>query len=313
MTASLAFDVGVVALVLAVAGWTIAARSAFAAAIGFVAYGLALALAWVRVGAPDVALTEAAIGGVTGVLLLSAAARLRGASHGRAELRPGPVLRVAAALGCALVSAGVAAVVLAAPDPAPTLAPRAAEPLASLELGNPVTAVLMAYRAVDTLLEKVVLLVAVVALWSLAPDRVWGGRPGPAPAAPDEALVFLARVLPPAGIVAGAYLLWTATREPGGAFAGGALLAAMWVLARLAGLVDAPAVGGRRLRLALVLGPAALLVAGFAGHAWAGDFLAWPDGLAKPLIVAVEVAMTLTIAATVAMLVEGPPTREPER
>src|SRR5262249_11276019 len=63
-------DIGLAALVLAVAVWTIAARELFAAVVGYVAYGLLLSLVWVRLFALDVALTEAAIGsGVTGVLL----------------------------------------------------------------------------------------------------------------------------------------------------------------------------------------------------------------------------------------------------
>ena len=75
---ALAFDVGLAVLVLGLAVWTIAARDTFAAVVGFVAYGLLLALVWVRLAAPDVALTEAAIGsGVTGGLLLGASARLR--------------------------------------------------------------------------------------------------------------------------------------------------------------------------------------------------------------------------------------------
>lgn len=313
MTTAAALDAGLALLVLAVAVWTVGARADFAAAVGFVAFGLALALAWVRVGAVDVALAEAAMGGLTGVLLLSAAARLRGAPEPGPRERAGPALRRLAGLACAVVSAGIAAAVLAAPEPAPTLAHQAAAELPALGLGNPVTAVLMAYRAVDTLLEKVVLLVGVVALGSLAPDARWGGRPGRAPATRDEALAFLARLLPPVGIVTGVYLLWTATSEPGGAFQGGTLLAAMWVLARLAGLVDAPATGGLAVRAALVAGPVAFLAVGFAGFAWADGFLAYPDGWAKPLIVAVELAMTLTIAVTVALLVEGPPAREPGR
>ena len=90
-------------LVLAVAAWTIVARDGFAAVVGFVAYGLLLALVWVRLAAPDVALTEAAIGsGVTGGLLL---ARLRAPAPQRgtaARERPGATLRVAAALASAL-------------------------------------------------------------------------------------------------------------------------------------------------------------------------------------------------------------------
>ena len=75
-----ALDIGLALLVFAVAAWTIFARAAFAATVGYVVYGLLLSLVWIRLFAVDVALTEAAIGsGVTGVLLIGAAARLRGA------------------------------------------------------------------------------------------------------------------------------------------------------------------------------------------------------------------------------------------
>ncbi len=82
---------------LGVAAWTVAAREMFSAVVGYVAYGLLLAIVWVRLYAPDVALTEAAIGsGVTGVLLVTAAARL-----GRLptpERPPGAGLKIAAGL-----------------------------------------------------------------------------------------------------------------------------------------------------------------------------------------------------------------------
>jgi uncharacterized MnhB-related membrane protein len=55
-----ALDIGLAALVLAVAVWIIAAREAFAAVVGYVAYGLLLSIVWVRLFAVDVALTEAA-------------------------------------------------------------------------------------------------------------------------------------------------------------------------------------------------------------------------------------------------------------
>ena len=75
-----ALDVGLAFLVFAVAAWTVFAPGAFAATVGYVVYGLLLSLVWIRLFAVDVALTEAAIGsGVTGVLLIGAAARLRGA------------------------------------------------------------------------------------------------------------------------------------------------------------------------------------------------------------------------------------------
>lgn len=49
----------------------------FRAVVMFIAFGLLMALAWVRLQAPDIALAEAAIGaGLTGVLLLDAARHL---------------------------------------------------------------------------------------------------------------------------------------------------------------------------------------------------------------------------------------------
>ena len=59
-------DVILASLVLGVAIFTITARDLFAAVVGYVAYGLLLAFVWIRLYAPDVALTEAAVGsGVT--------------------------------------------------------------------------------------------------------------------------------------------------------------------------------------------------------------------------------------------------------
>jgi hypothetical protein len=62
----------------------------------------------------------------------------------------------------AIVALSLAAVVVFLPYPAPTLAPAAVENAAATGLSNPVTNVLMAFRAMDTLLEKVVLLLAQV-------------------------------------------------------------------------------------------------------------------------------------------------------
>lgn len=50
----------------------------FRGVIKFIALGLLMAVAWVRLRAPDVALTEAAVGsGLTGALILSALVRMR--------------------------------------------------------------------------------------------------------------------------------------------------------------------------------------------------------------------------------------------
>ena len=310
MTIAAALEIALAVLVLGMAAWTIAARETFAAVVGFVAYGLLLALVWVRLDAVDVALTEAAIGGLSGILLVGAAARLRASETPAVAESPDGMLRVGAAVLATMVAAALAAGVLALPDPAPTLAPAVAANIAATGLGNPVTSVLMAFRAMDTLLEKVVLLLALVGVWSLAPDRVWGGRPGPRHQAdPLGVLAFLARLLPPVGIVVGIYIFWVGADHPGGAFQGGTILAAMWLLVMTAGLTDAPPVRLRWLRLVLIAGPAVFLVVGLAGL-WLGDgFLSYPIAYAKPLIVTIEVAMTLTIAVTLGLLLAGAPER----
>jgi multisubunit Na+/H+ antiporter MnhB subunit len=310
MSLALAVDSGLALLVLAVASWTIAVRDAFAAVIGFVAYGLLLALIWVRLAAPDVALTEAAMGsGLTGLLLLGAAARLRGA-----QARPAPLNAVqqwgTGAL-CALIAVGLAAIVLLLPDPGPSLAPAAVMHLPSTGLGNPVTGVLLAYRAIDTLLEAIVLLPALLGVWSLAPDRYWGGAPILRHPRPDGALTLLAQVLPPFGIIVGIYLCWNGADKPGGAFQGGAVLAAMWVLILLARQAEVPPVSRRGPRLLLVVGSAVFLAIGLAGMWFADAFLGYPAGYAKPLIVMIELVLTLSIAVALGLLIAGPPARLP--
>lgn len=66
-------------LVIAVLAWrSLNDRDLFRAVIKFIALGLLLAVAWVRLRAPDVALAEAAVGtGLTGALMLSALVRMR--------------------------------------------------------------------------------------------------------------------------------------------------------------------------------------------------------------------------------------------
>ncbi|MCU0888431.1 MAG: DUF4040 domain-containing protein [Rubritepida sp.] len=309
---SLALDGLLAAMLLAAALWTLAAPSAFGAVIGFLVTGLIATLAWVRLDAPDVALTEAALGaGATAVLLLYVATRL----HPRtAPARPAPAapvaLRLAAALLAAAVGGLLALAVLTLPDPAPGLAVAAREATAPLGLGNPVAAVLMAHRALDTLLESVVLVFAVLAVWSMAPDRRWRRAPGPAFAVePNGPLALIARLLPPIGIVIGVYIAWVGAEAPGGKFQGGTILAAMWVLPWIAGLAVPPRVTDIRLRLAIAAGPIVFLAVGLAGMATGGGFLAYPPGLEKPLILAIEAAMTLSVAAALACLIAGPPER----
>jgi multisubunit Na+/H+ antiporter MnhB subunit len=313
MTIAAPLYIALVVLVLALAGWTIFARDDYAAIVGFVTYGLLLSLVWVSLSSLDIALTEAAIGGgVTGVLLLGAGARLRSARQPAGAERPGVAQRVSVAALCTLVSVGLALIVFTLPEPAPTLAPSAAANLAATEMGNPVSAVLLAYRALDTLLESAILPLALIGVWSLASDRLWGGRPGLKYRADREGvLVFLAQLLPPFGVLMGTYMVWIGANHPGGKFQGGTILAAMWILTRMAGITDTPPISRRWLRIVLIAGPAVFLAIGLAGFAVPGTFLAYPAGFGKPIILIIEAAMTPSIAVALALLLAGPPERKP--
>lgn len=69
---------GLLALALVVtAVAALCSRNLFRAVVVFIAFGVLMAVAWVRLHAPDIALAEAAIGaGLTGVLLLDAVSHL---------------------------------------------------------------------------------------------------------------------------------------------------------------------------------------------------------------------------------------------
>ena len=66
----------VVALLVTAAA-ALGSQDLFRAVVVFIAFGVLMAVAWVRLQAPDIALAEAAIGaGLTGVLLLDAVSHL---------------------------------------------------------------------------------------------------------------------------------------------------------------------------------------------------------------------------------------------
>ena len=84
MSALAVFDLLLILTIVGLAWRTLADKDLFRATITFIALGLLIAVAWVRLRAPDIALAEAAIGsGLTGALVLAALARAQG--RGRAD------------------------------------------------------------------------------------------------------------------------------------------------------------------------------------------------------------------------------------
>jgi len=71
-------DLVLIITLLVCAWYALTTPDLFNAVIIFIAFGLLVALAWVRLQAPDVAMAEAAVGsGLTGALLLSSLSAIR--------------------------------------------------------------------------------------------------------------------------------------------------------------------------------------------------------------------------------------------
>ena len=81
------FDI-ILVLTLLWLGWRLlSSEDIFTAVILFISFGLMMALAWVRLRAPDVALAEAALGdGLTGPLFLAALRRMNRTRKGERRL-----------------------------------------------------------------------------------------------------------------------------------------------------------------------------------------------------------------------------------
>lgn len=303
---------GLLTLTLLWVAWRVlTSTDLFKSIVFFIAFGLIMALIWVRLEAPDVALAEAAIGaGLTGALLLAAWSRLKrgedervstDAASAAIEVRP-PLVNMGTwailfILSAALFS-GLAAAFISLPA-SPGLGPRVLQNLADSGVENPVTAVLLNFRTYDTLLEMGVLFLAIVAVWSLAPS------PKQASSDPGSILGGFARLLVPVMVLVAAYLLWVGAYAPGGAFQAGAVLAASLILILLTGTAIRAVWLGWSLRVMLSLGLVTFIGFGFAVMAAGHRFLQYPAGSAGALILLIEVAATLSIGVTLAALFLG--------
>jgi multisubunit Na+/H+ antiporter MnhB subunit len=172
-------------------------------------------------------------------------------------------------------------------------------------VGNPVTAVLLNFRAYDTWLEVGVLLLAVLGVIVLR------GAPGPGPVpaepSPDERLhlLWLVRLLVPVLLLAAAHVLLTGTGAPGGAFQAGALLGSAAVLLTLNGTGTIERMSLIALRSAWLAGFGAFLLLAVATLSAGRRMLELPGASAALLILIIETAVTIAIGASLASLFVG--------
>lgn len=299
---------------LGLAWRALASPQLFRAVVLFVAFGLLMALAWVRLNAPDIAIAEVAIGaGLTGALLLAAVAKLNALNSAARVAFPETARSLAAgtlkhspAALLSLIALGLAYSILSIPPGSPGLTAEVAANLDVSGVSNPVTAVLLNFRGYDTLLELFVLLLALLGVWSL------GGLDSQAAPAAGLVLDTLTRVLAPVLVLLAAYLLWAGANAPGGAFQAGALLAAVGVLLLLTGWRPAARLMRFPLRLVLVLGPGLFLATALITVAMGRHFLEYPPERAEILILLLETAASLSIGVTLASLFLGGRPRDAE-
>ncbi len=270
----------------------------------FVAFGLLMALAWVRLDAPDVALAEAAIGaGLTGALLLTALAKLRVIETNKGttqQLKQDSenfqTLHYMTPLALLLVAIGLGYVVFSMPPISAGLSNDVATNMGNSGVSHSVTAVLLNFRGYDTLLEMFVLLVSLLGVWS------FGSTTSQHETTPGPVLDTLTRRLVPVLILVAAYLLWVGAHAPGGAFQAGSVLAAAGVLLLLMGWRPGGYLSTLPFRLILVAGPGLFAITAALLYLLKGQLLAFPVEYAGIIIFALETTATLSIAVILAAL-----------
>lgn len=274
----------------------------------FFAFGLTLALAWIRLGAVDVAIAEAAIAsGFMGVLLLDS---LRDFSltfsknQNVIEVKPNHSLeeknfsglfsRIGLGIGLLLFLLISLEAVWNIPDGG-GLTALAGSMISESGVEHPVTAVLLNYRAYDTWLEIGVILMGLLAIFAaggIKRYRKASLTPSQDPVLRQAILIFI-----PVLFLFGAFLLYFGKMGPGGAFQAAVMWGAIGILLYLGGwpvFTEVP----RRIRLVLLTaGLGFFLFLGLLFMAIGGALFEYPPAYAGLLILIVETLGAVSIAA----------------
>ncbi|MEX2499456.1 MAG: hydrogenase subunit MbhD domain-containing protein [Wenzhouxiangellaceae bacterium] len=305
MNVQVVIDIVLGLILVGLAAQVALGRHLFRSIVFYVAFGLAMALIWARLGAADLALADAAIGaGLTGALMMVAFRRLVGIDPQQAQAQFTRHSHVA--FGVAVLAAGLVATLgLAALTMARAPESAGMQVLTRLDetgLGNPVTGVLLVFRGFDTLIEMVVLLTAFIG------SRVMTQR-----SRLDVTTISgfelplvrtLVAVILPLAVLIAMHLLWIGADQPGGAFQAGALLAGSGVLLLLTGtLLPAPR-SHAVVRLALVAGVGALCLLALAPLVQGRPPMAF---LGKGSLLFAEAAMMVSVAVALTLLFAGAP------
>ncbi|MFT6310064.1 MAG: multisubunit Na+/H+ antiporter MnhB subunit [Porticoccus sp.] len=209
------------------------------------------------------------------------------------------VSKILCAIAVGILSLGLIVVLMVTDNPPSSLPALVQGQLTQSGVQNPVTAVLLNFRSYDTLLEIAVLLIVAVAMLPNSQDSrlvsvVTNAQVNPV-------LEAVLRWLIPMIIVMAGYLLWTGASLPGGAFQSGALLASAGVLVQLSGRLQF-CFTSTIAKLLLTIGLITFMIVGVGVATTTGVILQYPTQLAAPLILLIESAATLSIAAILLLL-----------
>lgn len=226
----------------------------------FAAFSLGLAIVWILLAAPDVALMEAAVGAGVVVIFLLVAAQRTGWSQADPDAPAARSFRslnlwafaVVLALALPMIATIRAmprvgdpdAPSASATDPIGAATPYAhfvGDTAAVYEIPNAVTAVLLIFRGLDTFGEVVVVFTAVIGVFIVLD---LANVTGPSRDEPSEFRAGSLTVMSPVGrtavrlvvplvFVFGVYLTLSGTVLPGGGFQGGVVMGASLILVAL--------------------------------------------------------------------------------
>lgn len=273
-------------------------RNTLNAIIQFIFLGTSISLIWVRLDAIDVALAEVAIGSaLTGALFFSAVANTKNKQSTITINMP------VISIFFVLILGGI---FLVAQSPKSLgLLEHLLPKIPESGVLNPITAVLLNFRAYDTLLEITVLFAAAFAVAIVSdlnnPKQVTSPTRDQSWLSP-VATVFRLSLLP-VGILISGYILWVGYKAPGGAFQSGALLAGLFIM--LNWLNPKIKRNWTIAKPLLIIGPALFIIIAIVLEIISGQALDYPVAQAKSLILIIEVTSTVSIATALSVLYLG--------
>lgn len=165
---------------------------------------------------------------------------------------------------------------------------------------NPVTAVLLNYRAYDTFMEFAVFLCVAIAVLPYVLDADAGQHK----ASSESQILGIARIFVPLSVVMAGYMLWIGSSKPGGAFQAAALLAGCLVLLSLANVTPVK-FSLARIRLLLVAGFMVFASLTLVLLCYNQGFIVFPVNLAGLMLLLIEFFATFSISITLFLCFES--------